>query len=54
MKRPVVWTGSLATAVITAVAVTLAVHYATGAVSHGSGPKPPSGPPVRVLTRIRE
>ena len=50
MKRPLVWIGTLVTAVITAVAVTLAGSYTTGKFSHASSPKPPSGPPVRILT----
>jgi hypothetical protein len=43
VKRPLLWAGTLATAVVTAVAITLANHFAGNAISGVSPSRVPSG-----------
>jgi hypothetical protein len=50
LKRPLVWIGSLVTAVITAVVAALVIPYVTRAVYHHNVPSEPSGLPVKVLS----
>lgn len=43
VKRPLVWIGTLATAVVSAVAITLVTHFTSNVVSGGDNSQVPSG-----------